>query len=85
MVTSITAADAADVLVVASITKRQPEVDMIPDWRHLLIQSLLVAPDLVLERVERGFEGLASAVRLYREGGAPGVEQLRQIASPTPF
>lgn len=49
-----------------------------------LIEAALAADQHNLERLARGFEGVVSAVRLYKEVPG-GLEQLRGIADPTPF
>lgn len=50
-----------------------------------LIEAALVADEYNIERLERGFEGLISAVRAYKEL-PKGVNLLKELAeSPRPF
>lgn len=50
-----------------------------------LVAAMMLADEWNLERLARGYEGLASAVRLYRDLPRAGVAQLREIGWPGPF
>lgn len=75
---TITAADAGHVLhVLADGTSGALEPG---GFVKALIEAALLADDSNKERLERGFEGLVSAVRVYKE--LPnGIEMLRAIAA----
>ena len=49
-----------------------------------LIETALLADDSNKERLERGFEGLVSAVRAYKEL-PKGLDVLRELALQRPF
>jgi len=53
-------------------------------FREALLVAVLGADDYNQERLARGYEGLVSAVRVYRELDG-GMQQLRLIGWPGPF
>lgn len=77
---TITQANAAHVLYVMGLEGgRKPG-----ELPRKLIEAALSCDDYNMERLERGFEGLVSAVRMFHEL-PDGLEQLRRIAMPGPF
>ena len=82
---AITQADALAVLRELSLVGRLAGIQDTPPWRASLISAIAAAPAGEMERFERGFESLTSAVRLALEGGKPGLDLLKQLAMPGPF
>lgn len=75
---TITQNDAAHVLWVMGDRRG---MEMQPGgFREKLIEAAVVADSANIERLERGFEGLISAVRVYKELAA-GTSMLRELAA----
>jgi hypothetical protein len=82
-VDTITQQHAIAVLGMLGVTPGEAPKDDTVVW-HVILAAMF-ANEAELERLERSFEGLVSAVRLYREKSTPGMKILAQISAATPF